>query len=180
MRISDWSSDVCSSDLLLIPDWGGAQEEYLAVRRTGDQALASAARQRLVLLGMPPSTIAAVERSGRPRTVITIASPIAGTIKSLGVRPGMSVIDGQTLAEINGLGTVWLDAAVPEEKAGQARPGRPVTASLKAFPGETYPAPVRRILPPAETEIRPITPRNHLAHRGGPGRPGRFATLNFP
>src|SRR3546814_14161222 len=68
---------------LLIPDWGGAQEEYLAVRRTGDQALASAARQRLVLLGMPPSTIAAVERSGRTRTVITIASPLAGTIKYL-------------------------------------------------------------------------------------------------
>src|SRR3546814_20034369 len=59
---------------LLIPDWGGAQAEYLAVRRTGDQALASAARQRLVLLGMPPSTIAAVERSGRPRTVITLRS----------------------------------------------------------------------------------------------------------
>src|SRR3546814_4599793 len=95
---------------LLIPDWGGAQEEYLAVRRTGDQALASAARQRLVLLGMPPSTIAAVERSGRPRTVITIASPIAGPIKSLGVRPGMSVMAGQTIAEIKGLGTVWLAA----------------------------------------------------------------------
>src|SRR3546814_2042248 len=77
----------------------------------GVQARSSTARQRLVLLGMPPSTIAAVERSGRPHTVITIASPIAGTIKSLGVRPGMSVMAGQTLAEINGLGTVWLRSA---------------------------------------------------------------------
>src|SRR3546814_3307697 len=87
---------------LLIPDWGGAQEEYLAVRRTGDQALASAARQRLVLLGMPPSTIAAVERSGRPRTVITIASPIARPHQSLGVRPGLDVMARPTPAATTG------------------------------------------------------------------------------
>src|SRR3546814_2645375 len=111
---------------------------------------------------MPPSTIAAVERSGRPRTVITIASPIAGTIKSLGVRPGMSVMAGQTLAEINGLGTVWLDAAVPEAMAAQARPGRPVTAILTAFPGETFPGQVRAILPQAETESRTFTARIEL------------------
>lgn len=164
---------------LLIPDWGGAQEEYLAVRRTGDQALASAARQRLVLLGMPQSTIAAVERGGRPRTVITIASPISGAIKSLGVRPGMSVMAGQTLAEINGLGTVWLDAAVPEAMAAQARPGRPVTATLTAFPGETFQGRVRTILPQAETESRTVTARIELANRGGRLRPGMFATVNF-
>ncbi|OYX10117.1 MAG: efflux transporter periplasmic adaptor subunit, partial [Sphingomonadales bacterium 32-68-7] len=29
---------------LLVPEWGGAQAEYLAVRRTGDEALTSAAR----------------------------------------------------------------------------------------------------------------------------------------
>src|SRR3546814_4170526 len=104
----------------------------------GVQARSSTARQRLVLLGMPPSTIAAVERSGRPRTVITIASPIAGTIKSLGVRPGMSVMAGQTLAEINGLGTVWLDAAVPEAMAAHARPGRSDPALLTAFRSEQH------------------------------------------
>ena len=37
---------------LLIPSWGGAQTEYLAVRRTGNTPLIQAARQRLVLLGM--------------------------------------------------------------------------------------------------------------------------------
>ncbi|PEQ12442.1 efflux transporter periplasmic adaptor subunit [Novosphingobium sp. PC22D] len=164
---------------LLIPDWGGAQEEYLAVLRTGDRALAGAARQRLILLGMPQSTIAAAERSGRPHTVITITSPIGGTIKSLGVRSGMSVMAGQTLAEVNGLGTVWLDAAVPEAMAGQAQPGRPVTATLTAFPGETFQGRVRAILPQAETESRTVTARVELANRGGRLRPGMFATVTF-
>lgn len=164
---------------LLVPDWGGAQAEFLAVLRTGDRALASAARQRLMLLGMPQSTIAAVERSGRPRNVITISSPIGGTIKSLSVRQGMSVMAGQTLAEVNGLGTVWLDAAVPEAVAGRLRPGMPVTAALAAYPGESFGGRIRAILPQAETESRTITARIEIPNRGGRLRPGMFATVNF-
>ncbi|GGN45736.1 hypothetical protein GCM10011349_12100 [Novosphingobium indicum] len=164
---------------LLIPEWGGAQEEFVAVLRTGDQALANAARQRLVLLGMPQSTIAMVERSGRPRTAITIASPIGGAIKSLAVRPGMSVMAGQTLAEVNGLGTVWLDAAVPEAMARQAQPGGPVNATLTAFPGETFRGRVRTILPQADSQSRTVTARIELANRGGRLRPGMFATVSF-
>jgi len=38
---------------ILVPEWSGAQAEYLAVRRAGDKALTQAARQRLTLLGIP-------------------------------------------------------------------------------------------------------------------------------
>src|SRR3546814_4744639 len=55
---------------LLVPEWGGAQAEFLAVRRTGNAALTQAARQRLMLLGMSSGTIASVERAGRPHNVI--------------------------------------------------------------------------------------------------------------
>jgi Cu(I)/Ag(I) efflux system membrane fusion protein len=164
---------------LLVPEWGGAQAEFLAVLRTGDRALANAARQRLVLLGMPPATIATVERERRPRTVITISSPIAGTIRSLGVRPGMSVMAGQTLAEVNGLDTVWLDAAVPEAQAGQMRPGSSAAATLAAYPGEIFRGRVRVLLPQAESESRTITARIELPNRGGRLRPGMFANVMF-
>jgi Cu(I)/Ag(I) efflux system membrane fusion protein len=59
---------------VLVPEWGGAQAEYLAVRRTGDTRLIAAARQRLSLLGMPGGLISAVERSGRPQTTTTITA----------------------------------------------------------------------------------------------------------
>ena len=45
---------------LLVPEWGGAQIEYLAVRRTADAPLIAAARQRLILLGMPESLVSTV------------------------------------------------------------------------------------------------------------------------
>jgi len=50
-----------------LPEWGGAQTEFLAVRRLGRPDLTAAARQRLKLLGMSDGLIASVERSGRIR-----------------------------------------------------------------------------------------------------------------
>src|SRR3546814_1295778 len=42
-----------------------AQEEFLALKRSGDADLLAAARQRLRLTGMPATLIAQVERSGK-------------------------------------------------------------------------------------------------------------------
>ena len=164
---------------LLVPEWAGAQAEYLAVRRTGDAALTRAARQRLALLGMPPGTIAAVERGGRPHNVITVSAPTGGVIKALGARAGMTVAAGQTLAEINGLGTVWLNAAVPEAVAGQLKSGQPVQATLTAFPGQTLSGRVSAILPDIQADSRTLTVRIELPNRGGRLKPGMFATVSF-
>lgn len=164
---------------LLVPEWAGAQAEYLAVRRTGNAALTQAARQRLVLLGMPAGTIAAVDRGGRPHNVTTIATPTGGVIKTLGVRAGMTVAAGQTLAEIDGLGTVWLNAAVPEAVAGRLRPGQSARAVFAAFPGEAFAGRVAAILPDVQAESRTLTVRIELPNRGGRLKPGMFATVAF-
>ena len=164
---------------LLVPDWGGAQVEYLAVRRTGDDRLVQAARQRLVLLGMPESLIASVERSGRPRTVVVVTSPIGGAIRTLGVRSGMSVPAGATLAEINGLSTVWLNAAIPEALAGRLRTGQGVEVTLAAFPGERFTGRLTALLPEVVGDSRTITGRVELANRGGRLRPGMFGQIAF-
>lgn len=164
---------------ILVPEWAGAQAEFLAVRRTGNPALIQAARQRLALLGMPAGTIASVERRGRPHNVITIRTPTGGLIKTLGVRAGMTVMAGQTLAEINGLGTVWLNAAVPEAIAGPLRPGQTVRATLVAFPGESISGRVSAILPETQADSRTLTVRIELPNRVGRLKPGMFATVWF-
>lgn len=164
---------------LLIPDWAGAQAEFLAVRRAGDPALTAAARQRLQLLGMPPGVIAEVERSGRTRSVVTVSTPTGGVIRTLGVRAGMSVAAGQTLAEVNGLGAVWLNAAVPEAMAGEVRTGQAASATLAAFPGETFAGRVTAILPQAQSESRTLTVRIELPNPQGRLRPGMFAAVQF-
>ncbi|MBX9898233.1 MAG: efflux RND transporter periplasmic adaptor subunit [Qipengyuania sp.] len=162
---------------LLIPEWGGAQTEFLAVRKLGRPALTLAARQRLRLLGMSESVIAQVERSGRTNGTVTVAAPIGGVIQTLDARRGVTLAQGQTLAEINGIGTVWLNAAVPEAQAGQVRVGQRATATLAGFPGETFGGRVIAILPAAQADSRTLTVRIELANRGGRLRPGMFASV---
>lgn len=164
---------------VLVPEWGGAQAEFLAVSRAGDARLTQAARQRLALLGMPPGLIAQVERSGRPQTSFTVTAPIGGVIRTLNVRSGMTLAQGQTLAEINGLGTVWLNAAIPEAMAGQVRPGQPVGVTLTAYPGERFTGRISAVLPEATAESRTLTARIELPNRDGRLRPGMYGQVQL-
>jgi Cu(I)/Ag(I) efflux system membrane fusion protein len=164
---------------LLVPEWAGAQGEYLAVQRTGNPGLVQASRERLRLLGMPPAMIDAVERSGQVRNVVTVSTPTGGVIKTLGVRNGMSVTAGQTLAEINGLSRVWLNASIPEAMAGQVRRGENVTATLAGYPGETFNGRVTAILPQADAASHTLTARIDLPNPGGRLKPGMFASAQF-
>ncbi len=162
---------------ILVPEWGGAQTEFLAILSLNNPELAVAGRRRLQLLGMSPALIAEVERTRRPSTVITITSPIAGFIDTLEVRDGMSVSMGQSLARIVGLSTVWLDIAVPEAQAGGVRLGQTVRATLSAYPGETFSGQVSGVLPQTETESRSVRVRVELSNRGGRLRPGMYAQV---
>ena len=164
---------------LLVPTWGGAQAEYLAVQASGDPALEAASRQRLRLLGMPDSLIDQVARTGRAHTVVTISTPVGGAIQTLDVRQGMSVAMGQTLAQVSGLSTVWLNAAVPEAQGGQVKVGQGVRAELAAFPGERFAGKVTAVLPTAQIDSRTLTVRVELPNRDGRLKPGMFATAHL-
>ena len=164
---------------ILVPSWGGAQSEYLAVKQTHDPALEAAARQRLVLLGMPPGLIDSVARTGRISNVVTLTTPVGGAIQSLDVRQGMTVSMGQTLAQVSGLSTVWLTAAVPEAQAGHVKIGQQVTADLTAFPGEVFTGRVSAILPTAQADSRTLSVRVELPNSGGKLRPGMFANVHL-
>lgn len=157
---------------VLVPEWGGAQGEYAAVAKTGDPALIAAARQRLRLLGAPGGAT-----GGRGMT--TIRSPISGVIGTLDARAGVTLAAGQTLAQVNGLGTVWLNAAVPEVRAADVRVGQTATAELAGFPGERFTGRVIAVLPTAQADSRTLTVRIELANRDGRLRPGMFATVHL-
>jgi Cu(I)/Ag(I) efflux system membrane fusion protein len=160
-----------------LPDWGGAQTEFLAVKRLGRPDLTAAARQRLRLLGMSDALIGEVERTGRTNGTVTIRSPIAGVIQSLDARQGVTLSAGQTLAQVTGIGTVWLNAAVPEAQASMVRMGQSASATLAAFPGESFAGRVTAILPTAQSDSRTLTVRIELANRGGRLRPGMFGQV---
>jgi Cu(I)/Ag(I) efflux system membrane fusion protein len=164
---------------LMNPDWLGAQQEYLAVRATGDAALAQAARARLRLLGMTAALVDEVQRSGRPQALQTITAPIGGVITELAVRSGMTVAPGMTLARINGLATVWLEVALPEAQAALARPGLAVQARFAAFPDEVFHGRIAAVLPEANRDTRTLRLRIELPNPRGRLQAGLAAQVRL-
>jgi len=163
---------------LLVPEWAAAQEEYLALRELGDPPLLAAAKQRLRLTGMPAEAIAELERSGKTRLVWTIKSPMSGVLRTLDVREGMTLKAGDSLAQINGLDTVWLEVAVPEAQISNLSRGQLVTARLPAFPDNALEGKVQAVLTQANLASRTIRLRVELPNPEQRLRPGMTAEVS--
>jgi Cu(I)/Ag(I) efflux system membrane fusion protein len=164
---------------LLYPEWLGAQQEYLAVKATGDAALARAARQRLLLLGMTPALLDNVDAQGKAIGVQTVSAPIGGLIAELMVRQGMTVSPGMSLARINGLGTVWVEAALPESQAAAVLTGQAAVARFAALPGQVISGRVTALLPEANRETRTLRLRVELPNPGLRLRAGMAAQISL-
>lgn len=164
---------------ILVPEWAGAQTEFLALQRSGDEDLTRAARERLRLLGMPEAAIQRLATSGQAQTRFTVTAPIAGVIQALEIRQGMTVSPGMTVARINGLATVWLEAAVPESQGGSLAVGQPVAAHLAAYPGKSYEGRVIALLPEVNPQSRTLRLRMEFANRRQELRPGMFAQVQL-
>lgn len=175
--------DVISAGALiaevLVPEWAGAQQEFLAVRRTGDEALTSASRQRLLLMGMPMELVQRVERTGQVETVMAVHAPAGGLVQEVMVRQGMTVSAGMSLARITSLSTVWVEAALPEAQAGLARVGEQVEVALSAYPGKSLRGKVSAVLPETNAATRTLRVRADLANPGGRLRAGMFAQMRL-
>lgn len=167
---------------LYVPDWIAAQEEFLSVRRmqgTDLAALVDGARSRMRQVGMSDEQIRLVESTGRTQPRITLNAPIGGVIVELMAREGMTVTAGSTLFRINGLGTVWANAEVPESQAALLRPGAKVQARSPAVPGASFEGKVQALLPEVSPATRTLKARMELANPGGRLVPGMFVTMNF-
>lgn len=167
---------------LYVPDWVAAQEEYLSVKRmsgAGTDGLLDAARQRMRLAGMTDEQIRGVEASGKLQPRLTITAPVGGVVAELGAREGMTVMAGASLFRINGLGTVWVNAEVPENLAAQVRPGNTVEARTPSLPATVFKGRVNAILPEVNPATRTLKARVELANPSGQLVPGMFATINF-
>lgn len=167
---------------LYVPDWVAAQEEFLAVRGMsgeGSAELRQGARQRMRLVGMSDAQIALVERSGRAQARLAVVAPVSGVIAELGIREGMTVTPGMTLFRINGLSSVWVDAAVPEAMTAMVKPGAVVEATTAAWPSKIFKGRVSALLPEVDQATRTVKARIELANPGSALLPGMFADLNM-
>jgi membrane fusion protein, copper/silver efflux system len=167
---------------IFAPDWLAAQEEYLTLKRSalpGSNDLAAAARRRLVLLGVSESQIERIERDGKANPRVTLHAPESGVVWEIGAREGQAVGPGTTLFKVVGLGSVWVNAEVPETRSALVTPGTRVEARFAASPSRVVEGTVAAILPDVNATTRTLKARVVLANRDGALKPGMFASLTF-
>ncbi len=171
---------------IFAPEWLGAQEEFLAVKRSGNAELAAAARARLAFLGIPEAQIGALEREDRANPRVTLSSPRAGVLLPLGpetstagafAKEGMQVTPGMTLFRVASLASVWVIADVPEAQSAVLRVGAPVEVRTQALPDRKFRGSIAVVLPEVNAATRTVRARIRVDNPGGTLRPGMFAAV---
>ena len=164
---------------LRIPEWYGAQMEFIALRKANEPDLAAAARNRLKQLGMTEEQVTRLDHSDTPQAVVTVTAPQGGVLSELGVRAGMTVSPGQTLARINGLDTIWMDTEIPEALGKGIVVGQSVSADFTGLPGQTFTGRIMTVLPILNVDTRTLRLRIEWANPKGRLRPGMYARVRI-
>ncbi|MDR3213656.1 MAG: efflux RND transporter periplasmic adaptor subunit [Azoarcus sp.] len=160
-----------------VPEWFAAQSEYLALR--DEPRLAAAARERLLQLGMSTAQVDALERRGKPDAIVTFHAPRAGMLSEFDLRQGMTVMPGQTLARINGIGRVWIEAQAPETEMSRLAIGGKATVRLTALPGQALEGKIAALIPELKRETRTLRVRVELSNPDGILKPGMLAFIRL-
>jgi len=167
---------------ILAPQWLEAQQDYLSLLDASAeraQTLRDAARQRLVLLGVPDETIRALETTRNANTTTTVLAPVDGVVTELGVQQGGAFMPGALLFRINGLSTVWVNAQVPEANVSLISTGTAVEARATGWPGTPFKGEVIGLLPDVDPQTRTLTARVALKNPDRKLSPGMYVTVDF-
>src|SRR5690606_40425764 len=162
------------------PDLVATQQEYLLALRNrqllggGPEAdrLVEAARTRLRLYDVSAEQVARLESTGEVQRTLTLYAPASGTVTSKSVVEGMQAMPGQPLMEIVDLGSVWVQAAVPEADLGWVRPGVRAEIVLPSAPGEVLTGRVDYVYDTLDPALRTGTARVTVGNPGGRLKPG--------
>jgi Cu(I)/Ag(I) efflux system membrane fusion protein len=164
-----------------------AQESLLAALRGtaaggSARALVDAARSRLLLWGLWPEQVEAIEREGKARPTVEILSPLSGVVTRKAVVVGDYVMEGSPLFDVADLSTVWLKARVYEDDLGVVAAGRKVSATTSAYPGQVFEGAVVFVDPFLDRKTRTADLRADLPNPDGRLKPGMYvaATIRVP
>lgn len=164
---------------ILAPQWSAAAAEYFALdnaKSADARGLRNAARERLHALGMDDATIRGLNAGGG--TIILRASR-DGVVSSLNAAEGQQISAGMPIMSLNGLDTVWVDAAISQAESGGVRAGTPIKATVSALSGETFHGQVEELLPSVDGMTRTQMARIVLANPKHDLAPGMFADLRI-
>jgi Cu(I)/Ag(I) efflux system membrane fusion protein len=174
------------------PELLASQREYLValdhrarvatsspdVAGDADRVVIAAAR-RLLLQDVTPSQIDELARTRDAQKIVTLYSPVSGTITGRNVSHGERIESTTSLLDIADLTAVWVLADVFESELPFVREGQDATIAMSYLPGRTFTGRVSLVSPLVDTMTRTVKVRIELDNRDLALRPGMFAEVKL-
>jgi Cu(I)/Ag(I) efflux system membrane fusion protein len=175
--------DLFSRDILQ------TQQELLAVggRRGGAagviggpvHTLADAARQRLLVYGVPADVIEEVERTGRALATVPLRSPVTGFVLMKTVNEGTYVEPGMEMFTIAGLSNVWVWADLYEVDLQRVHLGDRAETRTLGLGDRVFEGHVTFLSPEVDMMTRTLRARIEVPNPDLALRPGMWASVRI-
>ena len=164
---------------LYSPTLVNAQEEFLTARRSGNQTLLKASRDRLDALGVSSTEVARLEQERTVRQRVPVYAQFDGVISHLGVREGIFVTPATEVMSVANLERVWVIAEVFERQSAWVQPGQEATVDLDYLPGVTLAGTVDYVYPELDPKTRTLKVRLRFDNEGERLKPNMFARVTI-
>ncbi len=164
---------------LYSPTLVSAQGEYLAARRSNNQLLLSASRERLTALGIPDSEIRRLDREDKISQRVRVYAQSDGVITHLGVREGIYVTAATEIMSVADLDKIWVLAEVFERQAAWVREGQQAMVEFDYLPGKIWHGTVDYVYPELGPKTRTLKVRLRFDNEARTLRPNMFARVTI-
>jgi Cu(I)/Ag(I) efflux system membrane fusion protein len=192
IRVSLWDGVRRGGPIVKLysPDFMTAEAEYLQALTTakvsiGDNvdgsadlaaSLATAAKRKLLLLGMEESDIDALKA---PSPTIWMRAPISGTVvKNQAVR-GAAVNPGDVLYMLGTLDPIWFTADLFEVDLARVHVGQQLEAIVTAFPDQVFKGTIARVSPNVDPTTHTLQIRCAVPNPGLKLKPQMLARIKI-
>ena len=160
------------------PDLVAAQQEYLLAIKSRNQlnkssftsiaqngeGLVTAAKERLLLLGVKASQIAALERNGNPTMRLPVFSPFSGVVIEKMVQQGQYVSVGEVLFNIADLSSIWVELEIYENESPYVHVGQQVEIRSQSLSQSSFTGRISFIYPFLDPKTRTLKARVEIAN----------------
>lgn len=163
---------------LYAPQLVAAQQELLtaaALKETKPQ-LYRAVRKKLQLWKLSDKEIEAIEVSGKVREYFPIRATVGGTVTALLGAEGDYLKEGQAIARVSNLNTLWANFDAYERQLSQFRVGQKIEIYTSAYPNKKVEGTISFIAPLLNNDTRTATLRATVKNNDKVLKPGMFVS----
>ena len=163
---------------LYAPQLVAAQQELLtaaALKETQPQ-LYRAVRKKLQLWKLTDKEIEAIEVSGKVREHFPIRATVGGTVTALLGAEGDYLKEGQAIARVSNLNTLWANFDAYERQLSQFKVGQKIEIYTSAYPNKKVEGTISFIAPLLNNDTRTATLRATVKNNDKVLKPGMFVS----